>query len=50
MKIFSVIGTLAIFPRDVAYHRRDPQHFYPLHLYERSVTDRNPVGSDDARL
>ena len=32
-------------------HRRNPRDFYPLHFFERSersVADRNPVGSDDA--
>ena len=30
-------------------HRRNPRDFYPLHFFhdERSVADRNPVGSDD---
>ena len=28
-------------------HRRNPRDFYPLQK-ERSVADRNPVGSEDA--
>ena len=32
----------------VFLHRRNPRDFYPLHFpLLRSVTDRNPVGSDD---
>ena len=31
-------------------HRRNPRDFYPLHFFhERSVADRNPVGSDNGR-
>ena len=34
----------------LSVHRRNPLGFYPLHFFhERSVMDRNPVGSDDVQ-
>ena len=30
-------------------HRRNPRDYYSLQFYERSITYRNPVSSDDDR-
>ena len=34
-------------PVHLLIYRRNPQDFYPLPFFQRSVTDRNPMGSDD---